>query len=542
MKKEKNVLYGPEPLYPIEKSTAGKQLYDALLKHSHLPEAMIDVQAKETLSYRTLFLTTCQLAQSLQRCGYKQNDVISICSENNLKFFFPVIAALYLGMITAPFNQDYTPGELHNVLNISKPQLIFCSKKFLPKILELKRKHTFVKKIIILDVDEDMFGCESLSNFILRNSDKDPKRFKPVNFNPDEQVAAILCSSGTTGLPKGVMLTHKNFSARFAHVKDPSVGTETIPGVTVLSFMPFFHGFGFLTNLGYFLVGLRVIMLRRFEQELFLKSIQDYEVRNIMSVPPIILFLSKSPLVDKYDLSSLKEIGCGAAPLAKEVSEAAAKRLNLKGIRTGYGLTEATLVITHTLPDIFKSGSSGKLVSFMSAKVIDVNTGKSVGPNVVGEICLQGDMLMKGYAGNIKATKEAIDESGWLHTGDLGYYTEEEYFYIVDRLKELIKYKGFQVAPAELEEVLLRHPCIRDAAVVGVPDETAGELPAAFVVKQPGQKITEKEVIDYVAGQISYTKHLRGGVRFIEEIPRSATSKIQKKELQKLITPRKSKL
>ncbi|KAF2879338.1 hypothetical protein ILUMI_26849 [Ignelater luminosus] len=542
MKKEKNILYGPEPLYPIEESTAGKQLYDALLKHSHLPEAMIDAQTKKPFSYRTLFETTCRLAQSLQKCGYKQNDVMSVCSENNLKFFFPVIAALYLGMVTAPLNQNYTPGELHNVLNISKPQLIFCSKTVLPKILELKKKYTFVKRIIILDVDEDMFGCESLSNFILHNADKDPKKFEPVNFNLDEQVAAILCSSGTTGLPKGVMLTHKNFSVRFAHVKDPNPGTETIPGVTVLSFMPFFHGFGFLSNLGYLLMGLRIIILKRFEPELFLKSIQDYEVRNIISVPPIVLFLSKSPLVDKYDLSSLKELGCGAAPLAKEVAEAAAKRLNLKGIRTGYGLTEATLVITHTLPNKFKSGSSGKLVSFMSAKVVDVNTGKSVGPNVVGELCLKGDMLMKGYAGNIKATKEAIDENGWLHTGDLGYYTEEEYFYIVDRLKELIKYKGFQVAPAELEEVLLRHPCIRDAAVVGVSDETVGELPAAFVVKQSGTQITENEVIDYIAGQVSYTKYLRGGVRFIEEIPRSATGKIQRKELQKLILPKQSKL
>ncbi|KAF2899750.1 hypothetical protein ILUMI_02534 [Ignelater luminosus] len=542
MEEEKYVLHGAKTLGSLQKSTAGKQLYDALVRHSHLPEAMIDAHTQEKISYKALLETTCRLAQSFQKCGYKQNDVISICSENNLNFFCPAIAAMYLGMIAAPLNENYTKGELHNALNISKPKLIFCSKKVLSKMLEVKQNFTFIKKIIILDVLQDIDDSESLSNFILRNSNESYKNFRPLDLDCKEQVAAVLCSSGTTGLPKGVMTTHTNLSVRFAHARDSQIGHQTIPGTTILTFMPFFHGFGFCTTLGNFIVGLRTIMLRRFEPELFLKSIQDYEVRCILVVPPIALFLAKSPLVDKYDLSSLKEIGCGAAPLGKEVGEAVVKRLNLDGLRQGYGLTEATLAVTLITANRFKPGSSGPLVPLMSAKVIDIETGKSLGPDVVGELCFKGDMVMKGYMGNIKATRETIDENGWLHTGDLGYYDKEGHFYIVDRLKELIKYKGFQVPPAELEALLLKNPCIKDAAVVGIPDESAGELPAAFVVKQPGKQITEIEVFDYIAGQVSSPKHLRGGVRFIDEIPKSATGKIMRKVLRELAQKMKSKL
>nr|BAF96580.1 luciferase homologue [Agrypnus binodulus binodulus] len=544
MSKESNIVYGPVGAAPVLESTAGKQLFDSLKRHGHLPQAIIDYQTKQSISYKNLFEATCKLAHSLEEYGLKQNDVIAICSENNLNFYKPVCAALYCGIVIAPLNDSYSEGEYVNALNISEPKLIFCSKKCLPRLVGLKARCSFIKGFVVIDSTEDINGNECLPNFILRNSDPnfDIEKYEPRVFNSNEQVAAILLSSGTTGFPKGVMLTHKNFSILFAHANDPVSGTQRIPGTTVLSILPYFHGFGFITNISYIKSGIRVVMLQRFEPEAFLRAIEEYEVRSTITVPPILIFLAKSPIVDKYNLSSLKEIICGAAPSGREIVEAVVKRLKVSGIRYGYGLTECGLAICTTPPNNFKIGSSGVVVPFMAVKIRDVESGKTLKPTQIGEICVKGDMLMKGYAGNEKATKEMIDEDGWLHTGDIGYFDKDGHIYIVDRIKELIKYKGFQVPPAELEALLLHHPCVKDAAVIGIPDELAGELPAAFIVKQHGKEVTEKEIVDYIAKQVSSAKHLRGGVRFIPDIPRTAAGKIQRNLLRNMIAKKKSKL
>ncbi|KAF2880011.1 hypothetical protein ILUMI_27555, partial [Ignelater luminosus] len=487
----------------------------------------VDFHTKKEISYKTLFESSCRLAYSLQKTGYKQNDVISVCSENSLQFFYPVIAALYTGIIIAPLNIDYSKGELFNALNISKPKLIFCSKKTLSKIVRIKVKFTCIKQLIVLDATEDINGNESFPNFILRNYnfDFDTKDYQPLDFNSNEQVAAIMFSSGTTGLPKGVMTTHKNLSVLFAHSKDNAATIQNIPGTTALSVLPHFHNFGFVTTLRYFLTGIRIVMLPRFEPEPFLRSIEEYETYSVIVVPSVLIFLAKSSLVNKYNLSSLKEIICGAAPIGREIIEAASKRLKLSGIRQGYGMTETTVTIK------------------------DVESSKALGPYQRGEICIKGDAVMKGYVDNEKATKEMIDDNGWLHTGDLGYYDRDAYFYIVDRIKELIKYKGFQiqrkhmqVPPAEIEELLLRHSKIKDAAVVGISDKLAGELPAAFVVVQPGENVTAKQIFDYIAGQVSPAKHLRGGVRFVKEISKNPSGKILRKVLREMVANVQSKL
>uniref|UniRef100_UPI001493DE8C Ancestral luciferase AncLamp n=1 Tax=Lampyridae TaxID=7049 RepID=UPI001493DE8C len=543
---DKNIVYGPEPFYPLEDGTAGEQLYKALKKYAQLPGtiALTDAHTEENISYAELLELTCRLAESLKNYGLKQNNTIAVCSENNLQFFIPVIAALYIGVAVAPVNDKYTERELINSLNISKPTIIFCSKKTLQKILQVKKKLSYIKKIIILDSKEDIGGYQCLNNFISQHSDANfnVSNFKPNSFDRDEQVALIMNSSGTTGLPKGVMLTHKNLVVRFSHCRDPIFGNQIIPGTAILTVIPFHHGFGMFTTLGYFTCGFRIVLMHRFEEELFLKSLQDYKVQSTLLVPTLMAFFAKSPLVDKYDLSNLKEIASGGAPLSKEVGEAVAKRFKLPGIRQGYGLTETTSAIIITPEGDVKPGSTGKVVPFFSAKVVDLDTGKTLGPNQRGELCFKGDMIMKGYVNNPEATKEIIDKDGWLHSGDIGYYDEDGHFFIVDRLKSLIKYKGYQVAPAELESILLQHPSIIDAGVTGIPDEDAGELPAACVVLQPGKHLTEKEVIDYVASQVSSAKRLRGGVRFVDEIPKGSTGKIDRKALRQILQKQKSKL
>ena len=258
--------------------------------------------------------------------------------------------------------------------------------------------------------------------------------------------------------------------------------------------------------------------------------------------PPIIVFLAKSPLFYNYDLSSLRFIICGAAPLTKELEDQVRERFSNKLlILQGYGQTEATFGVLYCEIPTAKSGSVGEVVKGTYAKVIDDN-GNSLCPNKVGELCFKGPLVMRGYRNNPDATAITIDKNGWLHSGDLGYYDEDFQFYIVDRLKELIKYKGYQVPPAELEGLLLSHLKIRDAGVIGILDDKAGELPFAFVVKEEGSNLTEQEVKDFVAKNVSNPKWLRGGVKFTDEIPKNPSGKILRREMREFYKNMKAKL
>lgn len=235
------------------------------------------------------------------------------------------------------------------------------------------------------------------------------------------------------------------------------------------------------------------------------------------------------------------DIGCGAAALSKDIEDQVRERFNGNvTIRQGYGMSETTLgTLGSSL--IIKPGSVGEPLKGVYAKVID-ELGKSLGPNKPGELCFKGDRIMKGYINDPKATSDTIDKDGWLHSGDIGYYDEDKQFYIVDRLKELIKYKAFQVPPAEIEGLLLSNPKVKDCGVIGIPDEESGELPLAFVVKQPGVNLTEQEVMNFVAENTSKAKWLRGGVKFIDEIPKNPSGKILRRELRQMYKSSKSKL
>lgn len=277
-------------------------------------------------------------------------------------------------------------------------------------------------------------------------------------------------------------------------------------------------------------------------------------------VPPLMVFLAKHPIVEKYDLSSLMVLLCGAAPLSKETEDQIKARyirssawkkgskiyyiyrIGIPIIRQGYGLSESTLSLLVQTDELCKPGSVGALKKGLYAKVIDPDTGKVLGPNQRGELCFKGDCIMKGYIGDAKSTQTVIQD-GWLHTGDIGYYDDDFEFFIVDRIKELIKYKAFQVPPAEIESLLLTHPKIKDAAVIGKPDEAAGELPMAFVVKQANVQLSEEDVIQYVAKSASPAKRLRGGVRFVDDIPKNPSGKILRRVLRDMINKKpKSKL
>lgn len=259
--------------------------------------------------------------------------------------------------------------------------------------------------------------------------------------------------------------------------------------------------------------------------------------------PPILVFFTKTPYFDNYDLTSLREIFCGAAVISKELEDSVKRRFKDEvSIRQIYGMTETSTGVTGSfVPG--PPGSVGNIFRGMKGKVIDDN-GRSLGPNQRGELCFKGPRVMKGYIGNDEATKETIDMDGWLHTGDIGYYDENFIFYVVDRKKELIKYNAYQVPPAEIELLLQSYPKIRDAGVIGIPDDNTGEKALAFVVKQPGESLTDTEVIGFVRENLSKPKQLHGGVRFIDEIPRNSSGKVLRKDLKVIYeqTALKSKL
>ncbi|XP_066996455.1 luciferin 4-monooxygenase [Anabrus simplex] len=527
------ILRGP-PAVDLEFSSLGEHFMKKLSEHGN-KISQIDAVTNEQQTFLDISIKSQNLAACLRSRGIKPQDVIGVCSENNLNFCLPVLASLYLGAICAPYNPSYTPRELRHAMDLSPPRIIFCSEYSESSIAEVLENYHAKVEVIVMG-ESTQYQRHILMKELCDLSQKNI-RFQPyVAPNPKEDVALVLNSSGTTGLPKGVMLTHHNVLNSIAVLEHPDIMINRNLE-TVIGYLPFFHSFGISGLLQTLHRGITMIVMSAFAPDLFLQVIQDYKIRMCLMVPPIIAFLAKHPMVSQYDLSSLETIACGAAPLSRELHEEFLKRFPGVDIRQGYGLTETALAVLVIPMKGNKHGSSGKVVPGTEAKVIDLETGKPLGPYQEGELCFRGCMIMKGYANNREATAETIDSQGWLHTGDIGYYDNDGYFFIIDRLKELIKYKGFQVAPAELEGLLMSHPAVQDAAVIGVPDDNAGELPRAFVVKK--KDVTEEELIAYIEKQVSPHKRLRGGVEFVEEIPKNPSGKILRRELRRKV---KSKL
>jgi acyl-CoA synthetase (AMP-forming)/AMP-acid ligase II len=479
--------------------------------------AIIDGPSGRTLSFAALAARTRALAAGLARRGLRKGDVVAAVSPN-----LPEYAILFHGVATAggiltTANPLLTPEELNRQLGDSGARFAAT----IPQLLEGVRAAaagTAVEEIFVLGEAD---GATPLASLFL---DADPPA---VPIEPASDVVVMPYSSGTTGLPKGVMLTHRNLVANLVQIapNEPVSHDDVVLGV-----LPFFHIYGMVVIMGLVLhAGGTIITLPRFELEPFLSTLERYAITRAHLVPPIVLALAKHPLVQKYDLSRLRWIFSGAAPLGADVALACATRLGCS-VRQGYGLTE-TSPATHIMPvppALQKHGSVGPPVPNTDVRVADVITGTPLGTGETGEIHIRGPQVMKGYLNNPAATAAMIAPDGWLRTGDIGFADDDGYFHIVDRAKELIKYKGYQVPPAELEALLLTHPAIADAAVIGVPDEEAGEVPMAFVVAR--DILTPHEVMDFVAAHVAPYKKLRF-VEFRHSIPKSPSGKILRRVL-----------
>ncbi|XP_065091157.1 uncharacterized protein LOC135712109 [Ochlerotatus camptorhynchus] len=520
-------------------SSLGALIIQRLKEHGH-DVAFIDALSGRTFTYQQVLDKALRVSDKLKQYGINRRSIIAIMSENRLEYPIVAFAAIFLGAIIMPLNPNYTPTELQHVLKLTNPEIIFASRSALGTLRKIKSQYPFIKLLISLDdTSSDSEGIKPFHDF-QKHSTSSLITPEPVILKND--VTLMVLSSGTTGLPKAVQLTHFNVMTVVAYMREDPRYTDLPVSIRLLGLLPFYHVYGFMLMLNVCCNRYSMVVLPRFEPELFLRSIQDHRVTMANLVPPLVVFLAKHPAVDRYDMSSLRAVLCGAAPLSRDIELQVIRRLpHIKTIRVAYGMSEASLGVISKVND--KIGTVGRVHKTSWVKVVDTQSGQILGPYQIGEICIKGPLVMKGYFRNKQATQETIDAEGWLHSGDTGYFDDEGDFFIVDRIKDLIKYKGFQVAPAEVEDVLLSHPKVRDAAVVGIPREDSGELPTAFVVLQDGEKFSEIEIQEHVASKLSPQKHLRGGVYFVEEIPKTGSGKILRRELRdRLSGNAKSKL
>lgn len=480
--------------------------------------ALIDGASGTMFTYQQLANAIQHTAAGLTQRGFKKGDVMAIYSPNLPHYAVAFHAVATIGGINTTVNPLYTVEELTFQLQDANAKYLLTIPQLMEKAIPAAQQ-AGVEELFVFGEAE---GATPFATLLQNDG-----ILHDVSINPKEDLVALPYSSGTTGLPKGVMLTHHNLVANLCQIIPVD---EVEENSVLIGILPFFHIYGLLVILNFGLyLGATIVTMPRFDLEQFLQLMQQYRVTRAPIVPPIILALAKHPVVDQYDLSSLRVVMSGAAPLSKELADACSQRLGCV-VKQGYGLTE-TSPVTHINPDKYaaqKPGSVGPPIPNTECKIVDVETGEALGPGKEGEVCIRGPQVMKGYLNNPEATAAMIDSEGWLHTGDVGYADEEGWFYIIDRVKELIKYKGFQVAPAELEAILLTHPAIADAAVIPSPDEEAGEVPKAFIVRKAD--ITEAEVMTYVESHVAPYKKIRY-VEFIDQIPKSPSGKILRRVL-----------
>ena len=480
--------------------------------------ALIDSSTGRIVTYAELWDSISRVAASLQKRGFGKGDVFGILSSNNPDYAIAFHAIALVGGIVTPINPLYTDHEIAHQLKDAGARFLVTVPACLEKANHAAREAN-VEEVFVFGEAEgatpfaSLFGEERLE--------------EQVAVNPSEDLVALPYSSGTTGLPKGVMLTHRNL---VANIKQMEGLDYFIESDTLICVLPLFHIYGLVVvlNMGLY-TGATIVTMPRFDLPAFLQAVQDYQVTLAHLVPPIVLSLSKNPIVDEYQLPKLRTIFSGAAPLGEDLTRACMERLGCQ-VRQGYGMTE-TSPVTHSSPAPpreIKFGSVGVAAPSTEVRIVCLETGDDLGPMDRGEVYVRGPQVMRGYLNKPEATAITIDADGWLHTGDIGYADEDGHFFIVDRAKELIKYKGFQVPPAELEALLLTHPCVADAAVIPCPDDEAGEVPKALIVLK--DKTTEEDIFDFVTERVAPHKRLRY-IEFMDQIPKSPSGKILRRVL-----------
>jgi 4-coumarate--CoA ligase len=479
--------------------------------------ALIDGPSGRVITFAELKSLIHRFAGGLAARGFGKGDTLGLMAPNIPEYAVVFHGVAVAGGTVTTINPTYGADEVRFQLQDAGASVLVTVGMF-ADTAKAAIEGTDVTEVLTLD---GAVGTGNAMELLGVPIDQVP-------VDPAEDVVVLPYSSGTTGLPKGVMLTHRNLVANCVQT-EPCV--QVREHEVILAFLPFFHIYGMVVLMNLQLsMGATVVTMPRFDLEQALRIVQEHRVTRFYAVPPVVLALAKHPLVDQYDLSSVVQVFSGAAPLGAELAAEASARIGCEVVQ-GYGMTELSPVSHCTVEGDFRPGTSGVTVPNTECRFVDPETGEDRGVGREGELWVRGPQVMKGYLNNDEATRHTIDDDGWLHTGDIAVIDEHQHVSIVDRVKELIKYKGFQVPPAELEALLITHPAVLDVAVVGVGDEEAGELPKAFVVRRPGAELTPEEVQAFVAEHVASYKRIRM-VEFVDEIPKSASGKILRRVLR----------
>jgi acyl-CoA synthetase (AMP-forming)/AMP-acid ligase II len=467
-----------------------------------------------TRTYRDLWSYARKVAHFLQDHGIEKGDKVGIFSPNYVDYASVFYGILLAGATVTTLNPLYREREIEEQLNDAEAVALFV---FSPMAAPVEAARPNLPRL------RHVWPIEALPNLLGGVSEE----YRPVAINAREDVAVLPYSSGTTGLPKGVMLTHYNIAA---NVKQ-GLATEQLTSDAVgLCVLPFFHIYGMTVIMSIGLaLGTTGVVMMRFDVEQMLHLVGKYGMTNLYLAPPAILAMANVPNPSRFDTSALRIVHSGAAPLPLEVGERV-KSIYGCLVTQGYGLTE-TSPSTNTNPlDRIKLESCGVPLADTFEKIVSLDTGEELPVGEVGEVAVRGPQVMKGYWKRPQETRECLSEDGWLLTGDIGWLDEEGYLYILDRKKEMIKYKGYQVAPAELEALLHEHPAVLDAAVIPKPHLEGGEIPKALVVLREGYEASPEELMAFVAEKVAPYKKIRE-VEYMPEIPKTASGKILRRDL-----------
>lgn len=481
------------------------------------------------LTYREVVSMINCIANGLYELGLRKGDCLCIWTTNRPEYTLTFIAAASIGVVVSPMNPVYKERELAYQIENSEAKAILIQRELAPILQMTLSQHEFphLKHIFTTGnkAPESIPDALPIATLMRRSSPKPPPH---VEISGDD-LLALPYSSGTTGLPKGTMLTHRNLVSNNLQFTT-ALGIDLTD--TALLFLPFYHIYGVMLTGSFLACGGTQVMMERFDLLQSLEMCEKHQVTYYFAVPPIILALANAP-VDLSKMKSVKYIFSGAAPLPADPARKLHEKTGINVVQ-GYGLTEAS-PLTHSQPRdpaLQRTESIGMPVHNCEQKIVDMETGERELPvGEDGELIVRGPQVMTGYWKAPEETARAL-RNGWLYTGDVAHVDAEGYTYVVDRKKEMIKYKGFGVAPAELESLLMEHPAVMDSAVIGVADDEAGELIKGLVVIRKGHdNVTPEEIIAFANGKLAGYKRIHF-IEFIDALPKTASGKILRRELK----------